>query len=108
MAAELALSAAAGVEPTICYNDEDNFMENGTNYEWFICPNVSQTYNYNYCCGEADRQHCCRFWDESVVIDIYSSIVIVSRMRCIVNKVVGVLEFSLLLIDIVIVSRMLN
>lgn len=51
-------------EPTICRNEYDNLMDNGTTYEWFICPNITNTDSYHYCCGDEDRQYCCRFQDD--------------------------------------------
>jgi len=42
-------------EPTICHNEYDYVMPNGTKYKLFICP----TSNDTHCCGEEDRQNCC-------------------------------------------------
>jgi hypothetical protein len=53
-------------EPQICSNDYDIFDENGTVYNLFICPGAYQSEDYNYCCGDEDRQTCCRFWDSGL------------------------------------------
>lgn len=33
------------IEPAICRNEFDNKMDNGTNYQWFICPTQNHTWD---------------------------------------------------------------
>ncbi|ELT89573.1 hypothetical protein CAPTEDRAFT_221707 [Capitella teleta] len=47
-------------EPTICQNEHDFQMANGTKYTQFICPMTGQDPDYNNCCGPKDRQVCCQ------------------------------------------------
>ncbi|ESN89837.1 hypothetical protein HELRODRAFT_194794 [Helobdella robusta] len=69
-------------EPTICRNEFDNLMDNGTHYEWFICPSQNHTSDFHYCCGQPDKEYCCRFADNGWRVFGTSASVVVFFLLC--------------------------
>ena len=52
-------------EPTICNNDYNYMMDNGTYYSYFICPLDDEDDSYTFCCGPDDREHCCSVFQKN-------------------------------------------
>lgn len=48
-----------GKAPTICFNDEEHVMDNGTTYEALICPGERDSDDKDQCCGDEGAQYCC-------------------------------------------------